>query len=52
MPSFDIVSQLEMHEIDNVVQQAHKNAVLQVEALVVAGRVGQALVVDVGNPSL
>jgi len=24
MPSFDIVSQLEMHEIENVVQQAHK----------------------------
>jgi len=24
MPSFDIVSELEMHEIENVVQQAHK----------------------------
>lgn len=24
MPSFDIVSQLEMHEIENVVQQGHK----------------------------
>ncbi len=27
MPSFDIVSTLEMHEIENVVQQAHKEVI-------------------------